>query len=509
MSAPARATRRGRRQGGSAARRAAVASAAVVHHPEIKRGIPIMEVCNQEGVEMMHDFAMRVVEEIGCDFQDGESLDYWRRTGAEIDGERVRIGRDELLELIGKIPSSYIHHARNSERTVKVGDGHAVVSPSYGAPFVRDMEGNRRYATLEDLNNLQKLNHMASTIHIAGGTIVEPVDIPVPHRHLHMAYSALKYSDKPIIGNVTARERAEDTVEMCKLVFGDDFATNNTCTTSLINANSPLVWDETMLDALKVYALNNHAVMVSPFSMAAASTPASNVGTVGVVLAEALMAMAMTQVVRPGSPMLFGVPAMTVALNSGAPVHGSPDSAMVQLLSNAMARYYQVPHRAILNVATSKSGDMQSAYDSMWGLFPSMLSDANWLTMGGGMLEGALTVGYGKTMIDFEQLDAFYHFLQGPDFSDLDEIFEMTKKVGPGGHFLGETHTLNSNLFIFESQHNNPYEQWDLDGRLDSEQVGVRKAQRWLQKYEAPVIDPAIDEALLDYIARREREIPA
>ncbi|MDJ0779193.1 MAG: trimethylamine methyltransferase family protein [Gammaproteobacteria bacterium] len=509
MNAPARPARRGRRQGGSAARRAAVASAAVIHHPEIRRGIPILEVCNQEGVELMHDFAMRVVEEIGCDFQDGESLDYWRQTGAEIDGERVRIGRDELLELIGKIPSSYVHHARNAERTVKVGDGHAVVSPSYGAPFVRDMVGNRRYATLDDLNNLQKLNHMASTIHIAGGTIVEPVDIPVPHRHLHMAYSAFKYSDKPIIGNVTARERAEDTVEMCKLVFGDEFAVNNTCTTSLINANSPLVWDETMLDALKVYALNNHAVMVSPFSMAAASTPASNVGTVGVVLAEALMAMAMTQVVRPGSPMLFGVPAMTVALNSGAPVHGSPDSAMVQLLSNAMARYYQVPHRAILNVATSKSGDMQSAYDSMWGLFPSMLSDANWLTMGGGMLEGALTVGYGKTMIDFEQLDAFYHFLQGPDFSDLDEIFEMTKKVGPGGHFLGETHTLNSNLFIFESQHNNPYEQWDLDGRLDSEQVGVRKAQRWLQKYEAPVIDPAIDEALLDYIARREREIPA
>jgi trimethylamine--corrinoid protein Co-methyltransferase len=344
-----------------------VASAAVVHHPEIRRGIPLMEVTNQEGVELIHDFAMRVAEQIGCDFQDGESL-----------------------------ASSYLHHARNPERTVRVGDGHAVVSPSYGAPFVRDMEGVRRYATLEDLNNLQKLNHMASTVHIAGGTIVEPVDIPVPHRHLHMAYSGLKYSDKPIIGNVTARERAADTVDMMKLVFGEEFATNNTVTTSLINANSPLVWDETMLDALKVYAMNNQAVMCSPFSMAAASTPASNVGTVGVVLAEALMAMAMTQIIRPGSPMLFGVPAMTVALNSGAPVHGSPDSAMVQFLSNAMARHYKVPHRAILNVATSKSGDMQAAYDSMWGLFPSMLSGADWLTMAGGMLEGALTVGYGN-----------------------------------------------------------------------------------------------------------------
>jgi trimethylamine--corrinoid protein Co-methyltransferase len=501
------ATRR-RRQGGSAARRAAVASATIVHHPEIKRGIPIMEVTNQEGVELIHDFAMRVAEQIGCEFQDPESLDYWRQTGAEIDGERVRIGREELLELIGKIPSSYVHHARNPERSVRVGDGHAVVSPSYGAPFVRDMEGVRRYATLEDLNNLQKLNHMASTVHIAGGTIVEPVDIPVPHRHMHMAYSGLKYSDKPIIGNVTARERAEDTVDMMKLVFGEEFATNNTVTTSLINANSPLVWDETMLDALKVYAMNNQAVMCSPFSMAAASTPASNVGTVGVVLAEALMAMAMTQIIRPGAPMLFGVPAMTVALNSGAPVHGSPDSAMVQFLSSSMARYYRLPHRSILNVATSKSGDMQAAYDSMWGLFPSMLSDANWLTMAGGMLEGALTVGYGKTMIDFEQLDAFYHFLQGPDFSDIEEVFEAMRNVGPGGHFLGETHTLNSNLFIFDSQHNNSYEQWDADGRLDSEAVGVRKAKQWLKKYQPPPIDEALDEALLDYIERRSREIP-
>jgi len=499
---------RRRRQGGSKGRREALANAAIKHHPEIKRKIPIMEVCNQEGVERIHDFAMRVAEEIGCDFQDEESLEYWRQTGAEIKGDRVKIGRDELLALIGRIPSSFTHHARNPERSVRVGDGHAVISPSYGAPFVRDMEGVRRYATLEDLNNLQKLNHMASTVHIAGGPIVEPVDVPVPYRHMHMAYSGLKYSDKPIIGNVTSRSRAEDTMEMMCIVFGEEFARNNTVTTSLINANSPLVWDETMLDALKVYAVNNQSVMCSPFSMAAASTPASNVGTVGVVLAEALMAMALAQIIRPGSPMIFGVPAMTVALNSGAPVHGSPDSAMVQFLSNAMARHYKLPHRAILNVATSKSGDMQAAYDSMWGLFPAMLSDANWLTMAGGMLEGALTVGYGKTMIDFEQLDAFYHFLQGPDFHDIDEVFEIAKKIGPGGHFLGETHTLNSNLFIFDSQHNNPFEQWEVDGCPDSETEGVRKAKKWLEKYEAPPMDEALDQALQEYIERRTNEIP-
>jgi len=468
-----------------------------------------MEVTNREGVELIHDFAMRVVEEVGCVFQDEESLEFWRRTSAEIKDQRVFIGRAELMSLVANAPSSYIHHARNPERTVKVGDGYAVISPSYGAPFVQDMAGVRRYATLDDLNDLQKLNHMASSVHIAGGPIVEPVDVPVPCRHLHMAYSALKFSDKPIMGNVTSRSRAEDTIKMMEIVFGSDFARNNTTTTSLINSNSPLVWDGTMLDALKVYAANNQAVLCSPFSMAAASTPASNVGTMGVVTAEALMAIGLTQIIRPGCPMVFGVPAMTVALNTGAPVHGSPDSAMVQFLANAMARFYKLPHRSICNVATSKSPDMQAGYDSMWGLFPAMLSDSNWITMAGGFLEGALTVSYAKTMIDFEQLDAFRHFLQGPKYDDIEEVFDAVRSVGPGGHFLGEAHTRKYDLFIFPSQYNNTFEQWEAEGRPDSVAAGNAKARTWLERYEAPSIDAGLDEALQEFIARRTAELAA
>ena len=399
------------RKGGRSARRAARVHAPIIHQPALIRNVPVYEVANAEGVEQIHDLAMRIVERIGVDFRDAESLDIWKKTDAEIQGERVRVSRDTLMALVDRAPSEYVHHARNPERTVTVGGRSMVVSPSYGPPYIYDLAGKRRTATLEDLHNLQKLNHMASSVHIAGGPVVEPMDIPVPHRHLYMAYSGFKYSDKPIVGNVTARERAEDTIEMCKLVFGDDFATNNCCTTSLINANSPLVWDATMLDALKVYAANNHAVMCSPFSMAAASTPASNVGTMAVVTAEALTAIAFAQLVRPGAPILFGVPAMTVALNSGAPVHGSPDSAIVQFLAGQMARRYGIPHRAIANCATSKSADMQAAYDSMWGLFPSFLAGAQWVTMAGGMMEGTLGVGYAKTVIDFEQLDAFYHCL--------------------------------------------------------------------------------------------------
>jgi trimethylamine--corrinoid protein Co-methyltransferase len=497
------------RKGGRSGRRKARAEAPAVHKPALIPNVPLYEVANQEGVEQIHELAMRIVEEIGVDFRDPESLEIWGRTDAQIDGERVRVGRDTLLALVDQAPSSYTHHGRNPERTVKVGDGSLVVSPSYGPPFILDFDGVRRHATFDDLNNLQKLNHMAQSVHIAGGTVVEPVDIPVPHRHMHMAYSAFKYSDKPIMGNVTARERAEDTVEMCKSVFGDSFATNNCCTTSLINSNSPLVWDETMLGALRTYAANNHAVMCSPFSMTAASTPASNVGTMAVVTAEALMAIALGQLVRPGAPMLMGVPAMTVALNTGAPVHGSPDSAIVQFLAGQMARRYQVPHRAIANCATSKTPDMQAAYDSMWGLFPSFLAGANWITMAGGMIEGTLGVSYAKTVIDFEQVDAFYHFCQGCRFDDLDEIFETVKDVGPGGHFLGAAHTRKADLFIFPSQNNVTYEQWDVEGRKESAEVGNEKAKAWLARYEEPGIDASVDEALRDFIARREEEIPA
>ena len=227
------------------------------------------------------------------------------------------------------------------------------------------------------------------------------------------------------------------------------------------------------------------------------------------VTAEALTAAALAQIVRPGSPVLFGVPAMTVALNTGAPVHGSPDSAIVQFLAGAMARRYRLPHRAIANCATSKVPDMQAGYDSMWGLFPSFLSGAHWITMAGGMIEGTLGLSYAKTVIDFEQVDAFYHFMRGVAFDDPDELLDTVREVGPGGHFLGAAHTRRSNLFIFPSQSNITYEQWKEEGARDSAAAGLEKAKRWLARYEPPPIDPALDGALRDFVARREREIPA
>ncbi len=496
-----------KRGGGRAARRAARVDAPTIHKPTLIRNIPTYEIVNQEGVELVHDMSMRIVEEVGVDFRCPESLAIWKQAGADIQGERVRVPRELLMSLIEQAPSEYVHHGRNAERTVKVGNEHMVFSPSYGPAFVIDLDGVRRYATMEDLDNFQKINHMASAVHIAGGPMVEPMDIPVPYRHLHMAYSAFKYSDKPIIGAVTAGERAQDTLDMAKLVFGDEFVQNNAVTTSLINSTSPLVWDKTMLDSLRIYAANNQAVMCSPFSMAGASTPASNVGTVAVVTAEALTCIALAQLVRAGSPMLYGVPAMTVALNTGAPVHGCPDSALTQILSGMMARYYKLPHRAIMNVSTAKIPDMYAGYDSMWGAFGSVLAGANWITHAGGNIEGALTQSYGKTIIDYEQTEAFYHFASGLHFEDMDEVFATIKDVGPGNHYLGAAHTRKNQLHILPLQHNNTFEQWEIDGRLNADAVGIKEAKRRLERYELPELNPAIDEAMLDFINRREGEI--
>uniref|UniRef100_UPI0024B919B7 trimethylamine methyltransferase family protein n=1 Tax=Marinovum algicola TaxID=42444 RepID=UPI0024B919B7 len=503
------ATRRRARGGGGAARRAARSAVSFDTAKYIERNIPNFEVLTEEVLEIIETNAETLLEEIGVNFVNNPAAcARWKEAGADVQGERVHIPRGLARKLCATAPSSFTQHARNPERNVVIGGKGLVCAPVYGPPFVRDMAGGRRYATMEDFRKFVKLGYMSKWLHHSGGTVCEPTDVAVNKRHLDMLHAHMTLSDKPFMGSVTEPSRAQDSVEMCEILFGRDFVQQNTVMTSLINVNSPMTFDDVMMGALEVYAANNHAVMCSPFSMAAASTPASNVGTMAVVTAEALMAIAFAQLVRPGSPMLFGVPAMTVALNTGAPVHGSPDSAIVQFLAGQMARRYGIPHRAIANCATSKSADMQAAYDSMWGLFPSFLAGAQWITMAGGMMEGTLGVGYAKTVIDFEQLDAFYHFCQGCRFDDLDEIFETVKDVGPGGHFLGSAHTRKANLFIFPSQNNVTYEQWDDEGRKDSEQVGLDKAKQWLARYEEPEFDPTIDEALSTFITEKEATIP-
>ena len=351
----------GRRSGGREARRRERA-APVASFPALVRKIPVYDIVPAEAIELIHGESCKILEEVGIEFRDDEAIGMWKAARADVQGTRVRIDRGQLMELVSKIPSDYTMHARNPARSVTVGGSSSIFVPMYGAPYVRDLDNVRRYGSLADLNNLHKLAYMAPALHSTSSIICEPMDIPVPRRHLHIIYSALKHSDKPFMGIVTARERAEDTMHMAGLVFGHDFVRDNTVLTSVVNCNSPLVWDVTMLDALKVYAAHNQPCLISPFALSGASTSASTVGAVAQVNAEALAGLAFTQLVRPGSPQVYGQFMVTIDMKTGAPMGGTPEAAHMMFVMGALARKYRLPYRTSGFHVGSKLNDAQAGY---------------------------------------------------------------------------------------------------------------------------------------------------
>ena len=250
------------RRGGRDARRAERTAFTVRALPTLIRKVPVYEMLDEEGVERLHQASMAVLEDIGIDFRDPEALSLWRAAGAKVAGQRVHLERGLVLDLVGKTPERYTLHARNPERTVEVGGEATIFAPTYGSPFVLDLDDQRRYGTLADLEDFCKLAYLSPAMHMTGGIVCEPVDVPVPRRHLAILKALITHSDKPFMGAVTSAERAEDSLSLARIVFGDDFVARNTVMTSVVNCNSPLVWDATMLDALKVYARAGQEVLV-------------------------------------------------------------------------------------------------------------------------------------------------------------------------------------------------------------------------------------------------------
>jgi trimethylamine--corrinoid protein Co-methyltransferase len=347
----------------------------------IDRRIPYYELLGDEALEMIEHNAETVLEDIGIEFKDfPRALKILGDAGADVDGERVRFPRGMCRTIIqASAPAEYTQHARNPERNVIIGGDRTVLVPAYGSPFVRDLDNGRRYATIEDFRNFVKLTYLCHGLHHSGGTVCEPVDVPVNKRHLDMVYSHIKYSDKPFMGSVTAPERAQDTVDMAKIVFGDDFVEQNAVLTSLINANSPMTFDATMLGAATVYAEHNQATMISPFLIAGAMSPVSVVGTVTQILAEALAGLCYVQLVRPGAPVVFGTFAAAVSMQSGAPTFGTPESSLILYAAAALARRLGVPFRSGGGLCGSKIPDAQAAYEAANTLIASALAGVNFM----------------------------------------------------------------------------------------------------------------------------------
>ena len=518
MSDPQTAPSHARRPSGRDAKRASRAARAASCVPYITRRIPYYEVLDEEGLVLLEQNADTILEEIGIDFRDdAEALAIWKAAGADVQGERVHFPRRLCRSIIQRsAPREFTQHARNPARSVLIGGKNTVFAPAYGSPFVRNLDEGRRYARIEDFRNFVKLAYVSNALHHSGGTICEPVDLPVNKRHLDMVYSHLKYSDKPFMGSVTHPERAADSVALANIVFGpelNDPLTGRPKTTiiNLINVNSPMTYDATMLGAAKVYARANQATIITPFILAGAMSPVTIAGTIAQTLAEALAGLAFVQLINPGAPVVLGSFASSISMQSGAPTFGTPEPELVLYSMAALARRLGVPFRSGGSLCAAKIPDAQAAFESANTLLPSCLAGVNFMLHVAGWLEGGLAMGYEKFVMDVDQAGMMHTLLAGIDLSVNGQALDAIREVGPGKHFLGCAHTqANFENAFYRSPlaDNNSYEQWEAEGSPDMTKRANVLWKKQLAEYVQPPLDPAIDEALLDYIARRKASFP-
>ena len=491
-----------RARGGGAARRAERTAVRIECAKFIERNIPNLEILNEEALQIIEYNAETVLEEIGVNFvENPAALDRWRDAGADVQGERVRIPRGLARELCKSAPSSYVQHARNPERNVTVGGRGLVLAPVYGPPFVRD-EGGRRYATIEDFQKFVKLGYMSKWLHHSGGTVCEPTDVPVNKRHLDMLLAHMTLSDKPYMGSVTEPVRAQDSVEMSDILFGGlDGRTVMT----------PLTFDGIMMGALEVYAKANQAAIISPFIVGGAMAPVTVAGTLTQVLAEVLAGVAYSQLIRKGAPVIAGAFVTSIDMNSGAPTFGTPEASHVTYGVGQLVRRLGIPYRSAGGFTGSKVPDAQAAYESANSLNMGLLSGVNFMLHACGWLEGGLVSSFEKFVMDADQLGILHHLAAGIDVSENGQAMDAIREVGPGGHYLGCAHTQanfkqafwRTNLLDYK-----PYETWEEEGARDTVQLARERVARMLADYQKPAIDPAIEEALLEYVAKKKASMP-
>ena len=500
------------RSGGGAARRAERTAVSVETERYIERNIPLYEFLDEATLEIIEYNAETVLEEIGVNFVDSPvALERWRSVGAIIEGERVRIPRGLARELCKTAPSKFVQHARNPERSVEIGGKSLVTAPVYGPPFVRDRDGDRRYATLADFQKFVKLGYMSKYLHHSGGTVCEPTDVPVNKRHLDMLLAHMVYSDKPFMGSVTEPSRAQDSVDMCEILFGKDFVQNNTVMTSLININSPLTFDSIMMGALEVFASNNQASIISPFIVGGAMAPVSVVGTLTQVLAEVFAGIAYSQIIKPGAPVIFGTFVTSIDMNSGAPTFGTPEASQILYGAGQLARRMNLPFRSGGGLCGSKLPDAQAAYETANTLNAALLGGVNFMLHSCGWLEGGLVASFEKFIMDADHLGTLQKMGLGVSADENGQAMDAIREVGPSGHYLGCDHTQRnfksafwrSNLFDYK-----PFETWYEEGARDTYSLAADRVAHQLASYQQPPLDPEILAALEKYVADKKAAMP-
>lgn len=476
----------------------------------IRYGLRPTEFVSADELERIHQASLWILKEVGIDFRDEVALRQWKDAGADVRGERVHLDGDLVETLMAKAPERFEMTGRGDNTRFEIGVDTVSFCPMQGAPNIRDLDGTRRFSTIEDLRRLNRIIQMSPGFHMATGFACEPTDIPVPWRHLHINHSNLVDTDLATFGLTTGQERAEDSIAMARIVYGDEFLRENAVLMGQISGNSPLVWDATMLEGLRVYAEANQVVLCSPFVLGAANTPADVVATVAQLNAEAIAGIAYAQLVKPGTKTIYGQYSVSVSMRNGAPMSGMPEVSQMNALVGQLARRYNIPWRTTASQASSKSFDAQSGYESATSYMAALTSNANFLLHAGGWDEAGMVHCINKLVADGEQNLLMAKYAAGVNFDRLDEAMEAVSRIGPGGHYLGDAFTLKHFQDAFISPEILDYEAfelWQAQGKKDMPARTREKAEQLLGEYLQPDLDSGRAEALDEFVARRENEI--
>lgn len=494
-------------------RDARVGVEAGVHRPYIVRGIPTYDILSEDSLVAIERTADRILAEIGIELrEDTEAMQLYKRAGADVAETapqiwRVKFEPGMLREVLKTAPPVFAQHARNPANTVQIGGNNVVFAPSYGSPFVMDLDRGRRYGTIEDFRNFIKLAQSSPWLHHSGGTVCEPTDVPVNKRHLDMVYSHIRYSDRGFLGSITAPERAADSVEMARILFGADFVDQNCVVMGNFNTTSPLVIDGVTAAGIRTYAAANQGSIHLPFLLGGAVAPLTTAGMVAQGFAESMASCALAQLTRPGAPTILASFFSSMSLKTGSPTFGMPEPAIGSLAMGQLARRINLPLRCAGNFSTSKLPDGQAMWQSMMSMMSAVQGGANYVLHSAGFLDGLLSMSYEKVVMDTDICGALHSYLDGMAVNEDTLAFEALNELGPGQHLFSTQHTLRHYETAYWDSaldDNQPWETWDEQGGIDYAQRANTRWKKILREYEAPPLDEGIDEGLQDFIARRK-----
>ncbi|HLL09013.1 MAG TPA: trimethylamine methyltransferase family protein [Nocardioidaceae bacterium] len=472
--------------------------------------MPRYEILSEDAMAALEAGWRRLISEVGVEFLSDRALDLFREAGQRVEDNKVFFDPEFVLEQAAKAPREFDVFARNPAHSIHIGGDTMAFGAVYGPPFVRE-GAVRRDATMDDFRNFAKLAQAFDVLDSAGGVICEPNDAPLDSRHLDMTYALQTLTDKIYMGNVVSGVNARDTIAMGEILFGGREAIEaNPVSISLINCNSPLRWDDRMLDALFEYVEAAQPVVLTPFILMGAMSPVTIPAALVQQIAEALSGIALSQLIRPGAPVIFGSFLSNIDMQSGSPTFGTPESGIGLLCTGQIARRFGLPFRSGGGLTSSQLPDAQAGYEALMTLLPTFLAGTNWVMHSAGWLEGGLVAGYEKFVIDAEIVEMLQTEFTPLEINEDTLAFGAHVEVGAGGHFLGAMHTMERfrtcfrRPFLSSSEN---YERWLRNGGNDTAARAEVVWRKRLEEYEQPPLDEAIRAELEEYVVRRRAEL--